>query len=244
MRLTLQGTTNINTRDMATEKRLKKSYLDEAKRDQILQGIEIDRQALNGHVAKLKEMGIDVNDVETLRKVSPSWCKDFVKDAEASYLQNLSPFVVKTVQSDVHEKFADSYQKAAPLCQAIETIRNRHKFNIKIDSKGHFWFDEKETKPYAVLQATTTYTDEEVEFYARAAEIFDAINDFEKWAVENGFDPFFTKEKAFVWQGGTSIKSVINMLVDIDKNNNSTSHITFNAKVFRWLLDEGFIDKV
>ena len=70
MRLTLQGTTNINTRDMATEKRLKKSYLDEAKRDQILQGIEIDRQALNGHVAKLKEMGIDVNDVETLRKVS------------------------------------------------------------------------------------------------------------------------------------------------------------------------------
>lgn len=244
MRLTLQGTTNINTQDMATEKRLKKSYLDEAKRDQILQGIEIDRQALNGHVAKLKEMGIDVNDVETLRKVSPSWCKDFVKDAEASYLQNLSPFVVKTVQSDVHDKFADSYQKAAPLCQAIETIRNRHKFNIKIDSKGHFWFDEKETKPYAVLQATTTYTDEEVEFYARAAEIFDAINDFEKWAVENGFDPFFTKEKAFVWQGGTSIKSVINMLVDIDKNNNSTSHITFNAKVFRWLLDEGFIDKV
>ena len=56
---------------MATEKRLKNSYLDETKRDQILQGIEIDRQALNGHVAKLKEMGIDVNDVETLRKVSP-----------------------------------------------------------------------------------------------------------------------------------------------------------------------------
>ena len=167
---------------MATEKRLKKSYLDEAKRDQILQGIEIDRQALNGHVAKLKEMGIDVNDVETLRKVSPSWCKDFVKDAEASYLQNLSPFVVKTVQSDVHDKFADSYQKAAPLCQAIEAIRNRHKFNIKIDSKGHFWFDEKETKPFAVLAATTTYSDEEIEFFNKAMEIFDAINDFEKWA--------------------------------------------------------------
>ena len=229
---------------MATEKKLKKSYLDETRRDQILQGIEIDRQALNGHVAKLKEMGIDVNDVETLRKVSPSWCKGFVKDAEAGYLQNLSPFVVKTVQSDVHDKFADSYQKAAPLCQAIETIRNRHKFNIKIDSKGHFWFDEKETKPFAVLQATTTYTDDEVEFYARAAEVIDAINNFEKWAVENSFEPFFTKEKAFVWKGGMSVKSVINMLVDIDKDNNSANHITFNAKVFRRLLEEGFIDKV
>lgn len=228
---------------MATEKKLKKSYLDEAKRDQVLQAIEIDRQALNGHVAKLKEMGIDVNDVETLRKVSPSWCKDFVKDAEASYLKTLSPFVVKTVQSDVHEKFADSYQKAAPLCQAIESIRNRQKFNIKIDSKGHFWFDEKEVKTYAVLQATTTYTDEEREFYGRASGVFNAINAFEKWAVKHGFEPFFTKEKAYVWQGGMSIKSVINMLVDIDSNNNSTSHITFNPQVFRRLLDEGFIDK-
>lgn len=229
---------------MATEKKLKKSYLDETKRDEILQGIEIERQALNDHVAKLKEMGIDVNDVETLRKVSPSWCKDFVKDAESSYLQNLSPFVVKTVQSDVHEKFSDSYQKAAPICNAIETIRSRLPFNIKIDSKGHFWFDEKETKPFAVLHATTTYTDEEVEFYARVAEIIDAINDFEKWAAENGFEPFFTKEKAFVWNGGMSVKSVINMLVDIDKNNNSTNHISFNTKVFRRLLEEGFIDKV
>ena len=57
---------------MATEKKLKKSYLDESKRDQILQDIEKDRQALNGHVAKLKEMGINVDDVETLQKVSPS----------------------------------------------------------------------------------------------------------------------------------------------------------------------------
>lgn len=119
MRLTLQGTTNINTRDMATEKRLKKSYLDEAKRDQILQGIEIDRQALNGHVAKLKEMGIDVNDVETLRKVSPLWCKDFVKDAEASYLAEPFPFVVKTVQSDVHDKFADSTRKPRPCAKLL-----------------------------------------------------------------------------------------------------------------------------
>lgn len=229
---------------MATEKKLKKSYLDESKRDQILQDIEKDRKALNGHVAKLKEMGIDVKDVETLQKVSPSWCKDFVKEAETGYLQNLSTFVVKTVQSDVHAKFEESYMKAAPLCKAIADIRNRRKFPIKIDSKGHFWFDEKETKPFAVLEATTTYSDEEIEFCNKVTNIFDAINDFEKWAKANGFDYFFTKEQAIVWNGGTSIKSIINLLADVDDGNNTTNHITFNPEVFRKLLDEGFIGKV
>lgn len=229
---------------MATEKILKKSYLDEPKRDKILQDIEKDRQSLNASVAKLDEMGISVKDVETLHKVSVSWCKDFVKEAEASYLKNLSPFVVKTVQSDVHEKFAESYQKAAPLCAEIRSILNQRNFSVKIDSKGHFWFDEKETKPFAVLAATTTYSDEEIEFCKKATEIIDAINDFEKWAKSNGFDPFFTKEQAVVWQGGTSIKSIINLLVDVDERNNSTSHVTFNPEVFRKLLDEGFIVKV
>ena len=106
---------------MATEKKLKKSYLDEAKQELILQEIEKDRQALNGHVAKLKEMGINIQDVETLKLVSPSWCKDYVKAAEEGYLKNLSTFVVNTVQSDVHDKFAESYQKAAPFCHAIRS---------------------------------------------------------------------------------------------------------------------------
>jgi len=232
---------------MATEKRLKKSYLDEAKRDQILQGIEIDRQALNDHVAKLKEMGIDVNDVETLRKVSPSWCKGFVKDAEAGYLQNLSPFVVKTVQSDVHEKFADSYQKAAPLCQAIETIRNRHKFNIKIDSKGHFWFDEKETKPMAAEAATIHYSDDEIEFCDKVAEIIDKINDFEKWAELKGFEPFFTMQRSVIWDGGTTTHNIVSLLTDKELTNlggvNTKNHLTFNADVFRDLMRKGYISQ-
>ena len=232
---------------MATEKKLKKSYLDEAKRDQILQGIEIDRQALNGHVAKLKEMGIDVNDVETLRKVSPSWCKDFVKDAESSYLQNLSPFVVKTVQSDVHDKFADSYQKAAPLCQAIETIRNRHKFNIKIDSKGHFWFDEKETKPFAAELATIHYSEDEVEFCNKACEIIEMINDFEKWAAIKGFDPFFTEQHTVNYNGNFTTSNVITILTDAEVSSfggiNTKNHLTFNAEVFRELLRKGYINQ-
>ena len=226
------------------EKKLRKSYLDESKRDQILQDIEKDRQALNANVSALKEMGIEINDVETLQKVSDKWCRDFVKEAEEGYLRNLSAFVVKTVESDVHAKFKDSYDKAAPLCYNIRSILNRHKYNIKIDSKGHFWFDEKEVKAFAVDQATVHYSDEEIEFCNKAGEIFDAINDFEKWAKSKGFDYFFTKEKAIVWNGGTSIKGIINLLADVDDSNNVTNHITFNAEVFRRLLDDGFIEKV
>lgn len=226
------------------EKKLRKSYLDESKRDQILQDIEKDRQALNANVSALKEMGIEINDVETLQKVSDKWCRDFVKEAEEGYLRNLSAFVVKTVESDVHAKFKDSYDKAAPLCYNIRSILNRHKYNIKIDSKDHFWFDEKEVKAFAVDQATVHYSDEEIEFCNKAGEIFDAINDFEKWAKSKGFDYFFTKEKAIVWNGGTSIKSIINLLADVDDSNNVTNHITFNAEVFRRLLDDGFIEKV
>lgn len=225
-------------------KKLKKSYLDESKRDQILQDIEKDRQTLNSNVSELKDMGIDVNDVETLLKVSPAWCKEFVKEAEEGYLKNLSAFVVKTVQSDVHNKFRESYEKAAPLCSGIRSILNRRKFPVKIDSKGHFWFDEKETKSFAVLAATTTYTDDEIEFCTKVCEIFDAINDFESWAKSKGFDQFFTKEMSIVWNGGTSTKSIINVLVDVDDNNNSLNHVTFNPEVFRKLLEEGFIGKV
>ena len=228
---------------MATKKKLKKFYLDEAKQELILQDIEKDRQALNDQVAKLKEMGIEVKDVDTLTKVSPTWCKDFVKTAEDGYLKNLSTFVVNTVQSDVHDKFAESYQKAAPLCHAIRSILNSRKFDLKVDSKGRFWFDEKQTKAFAEEGATTTYTDEEIEFCTKAGEIFDAINDFEKWAKSKGFDPFFTKEQAIVWSGGTSIKSIINLLVDVDEKNNASNHITFNPEVFRKLLAEGFITK-
>ena len=44
------------------EKKLRKSYLDESKRDQVIQDIEKDRQALNSNVTALKEMGIEINE--------------------------------------------------------------------------------------------------------------------------------------------------------------------------------------
>lgn len=232
---------------MAAEKKLKKSYLDESKRDQILQDIEKDRQALNSNVAGLKEMGLDINDVEALQKVSDKWCRNFVKDAEEGYLRNLSAFVVKTVESDVHAKFKDSYDKAVPLCYEIRSVLNRRKFNIKIDSKGHFWFDEKEVKAYAVDQATVRYSEDEVEFCDKVSEIIDKINDFEKWAEIKGFEPFFTEQRSVIWNNGTVTHNIISELTDAELSRsggvNLKNHLTFNAEVFRNLMRKGYINQ-
>lgn len=232
---------------MAAEKKLKKSYLDESKQEQILKDVEKNRQELNVLIGELKDMGIAIEDVDTLREVCPAWCKDFVKDAEAGYLQNLSPFVVKTVQDDVHGKFEESYQKAAPVCQDISAIVNRRPFTIKKDSKGHFWFDEKEVKAYAAETATKHYSDEEVEFCDRVGEIISQINDFEQWAEQHGFDHFFTKEQSVAWGGGVSTKGIINVLTGTTMKHDipeSTHRVEFTPAVFRNLLNSGFVHKL
>lgn len=228
--------------------KLKKAYLDEAKRDQILTEIESDRQRLNACVSELKEgSGISIDDVEALKNISVEWCKNYVKEAEAGYLKNLSPFVVKTVQSDVHERFRASYDKASPLCSEIHSILKRRKFNIKLDSKGHFWFDDKEIKPFAAELATIHYSDDEVEFCNKVSEIIDMINDFEKWAEAKGFEPFFTEERSVIWNGGTVTHSVISQLTDVELTGsggvNTKNHLTFNAEVFRNLLNSGWINQ-
>jgi hypothetical protein len=230
------------------EKKLKKAYLDEGKRDQILAEIEKDRQRLNACVSELKEgSGISIDDVEALKAISVEWCRNYVKEAEAGYLKNLSPFVVKTVQSDVHERFRASYDKAAPLCSEIHSILNRRKFNIKVDSKGHFWFDEKETKPMAAEAATIHYSDDEIEFCDKVAEIIDKINDFEKWAELKGFEPFFTEQRSTIWNGGTVTHNVVSILTDKEITSiggvNTKNHLTFNAEVFRDLMRNGYINQ-
>jgi hypothetical protein len=229
--------------------KLKKAYLDEAKRDQILAEIENDRKQLNSNVEQLREkLGISIDDIETLKAVSVNWCKQYVQDAEEGYLKNLSPFVVKTVQKDVHENFKESYDEAVPFCYEIRNILNRRKFSIKIDSKGHFWFDEKETKPFAAELATIHYSDDEVEFCDKVSEIIDMINEFEKWAEAKGFEPFFTRQSGISVNGNIITKNIIADLTDMEVTSigglNSKNHLTFDAEVFRSLKNSGRINQM
>lgn len=228
--------------------KLKKAYLDKAARDRILEEIESDRKKLNENVEQLREkLGISIDDIETLKAVSPEWCKQYVKNAEENYLKTLSPFVVKTVQSDVHDKFRAAYDEAVPFCYEVKQILARRKFNIKIDSKGHFWFDEKETKPFAAELATIHYSEDEVEFCNKACEIIEMINDFEKWAAIKGFDPFFTEQYTVNYNGNFTTSNIITILTDAEVSSfggiNTKNHLTFNAEVFRELLRKGYISQ-
>ena len=228
--------------------KLKKAYLDKAARDRILEEIESDRKKLNENVEQLRgKLRISIDDTETLKAVSYDWCKQFVKNAEEGYLKTLSPFVVKTVQNDVHEKFRAAFEEAAPFCYEIRQILNRRKFNIKIDSKGHFWFDEKETKPFAAEMATIHYSEDEVEFCNKACEIIEMINDFEKWAEIKGFEPFFTEQHTVNYNGNFTTSNIITILTDAEVSSfggiNTKNHLTFNAEVFRDLLRKGYINQ-
>lgn len=228
--------------------KLKKAYLDKAARDRILEEIESDRKKLNANVEQLRgKLRISIDDTETLKAVSYDWCKQFVKNAEEGYLKTLSPFVVKTVQNDVHEKFRAAFEEAAPFCYEIRQILNRRKFNIKIDSKGHFWFDEKEIKPFATEMATIHYSEDEVEFCNKVCEIIDLINDFEKWAEIKGFEPFFTEQHTVNYNGNFTTSNVIAILTDAELSSyggvNTKNHLTFNAEVFRDLLRKGYINQ-
>lgn len=229
--------------------KLKKAYLDEAKRDQILEEIENDRKKLNSNVEQLREKQcISIDDVDTLKAVSAEWCRRYVKDAEEGYLKNLSPFVVRTVQDDIHSKFAAAYDAAAPLCSEIRNILNRRKFNIKLDSKGHFWFDEKEAKEFAAELATIHYSDDEVEFCNKVSEIIEMINEFEKWAEAKGFEPFFTRQSGISVNGNIITKNIIADLTDMEVTSigglNSKNHLTFDAEVFRSLKNSGRINQM
>ncbi len=228
--------------------KLKKAYLDKAARDRILEEIESDRKKLNENVEQLRgKLRISIDDTETLKAVSYDWCKQFVKNAEEGYLKTLSPFVVKTVQNDVHEKFRAAFEEAAPFCYEIRQILNRRKFNIKIDSKGRFWFDEKETKPFATEMATIHYSEDEVEFCNKACEIIEMINDFEKWAEIKGFEPFFTEQHTVNYNGNFTSSNIITILTDAEVSSfggiNTKNHLTFNAEVFRELLRKGYINQ-
>lgn len=228
--------------------KLKKAYLDKAARDRILEEIESDRKKLNENVEQLRgKLRISIDDTETLKAVSYDWCKQFVKNAEEGYLKTLSPFVVKTVQNDVHEKFRAAFEEAAPFCYEIRQILNRRKFNIKIDSKGHFWFDEKETKPFAAEMATIHYSEDEVEFCNKACEIIEMINDFEKWAEIKGFEPFFTEQHTVNYNGNFTTSNIITILTDAEVSSfggiNTKNHLTFNPEVFRELLRKGYINQ-
>ena len=142
-------------------KHLRPTRLDEAKRDQLLKEVEADRKRLNDAVAGLASpaIGITVEDVETLRKVSQDWLKSYLTSNYKRFVE-ASGFVPAATRQRVLDEYNQAGAAAEPFVDAIKAVTAKWKdFPIKQDSKGKFWFDDKTVKAWATEQATRHFTE-------------------------------------------------------------------------------------
>jgi len=188
---------------MAT-KHLRPSRLDEQKRDKLISGIEADRKRLNDAVAGLASpaIGIAVEDVETLRKVSHDWLAEYLQQNFKSFTE-ASGFVPAATRARVKQEYDDTGRMAEPFCRDIQTIVEKwHFIPIKRDSKGHFWFDEKTVKAWATEQATRHFTEAQQEYYTRLGQLCELLNDVADFERQNGIKPFALHGKQIVTPDG------------------------------------------
>lgn len=188
---------------MAT-KHLRPTRLDEAKRDKLISGIEADRKRLNDAVAGLASpaIGIAVEDVETLRKVSHDWLAEYLQSNFKSFTE-ASGFVPAATRARVKQEYDDTGRMAEPFCRDIQTIVEKwHFIPIKQDSKGHFWFDEKTVKAWATEQATRHFTEAQQEYYTRLGQLCELLNEIADFERQNGIKPFVLHGKQIVTPDG------------------------------------------
>lgn len=185
-------------------KHLRPTRLDEAKRDKLISGIEADRKRLNDAVAGLASpaIGIAVEDVETLRKVSHDWLAEYLQQNFKSFTE-ASGFVPAATRARVKQEFDDAGRMAEPFCRDIQTIVEKwHFIPIKRDSKGHFWFDEKTVKAWATEQATRHFTEAQQEYYTRLGQLCELLNEIADFERQNGIKPFVLHGKQIVTPDG------------------------------------------
>ena len=184
-------------------KHLRPTRLDEAKRDKLISGIEADRKRLNDAVAGLASpaIGIAVEDVETLRKVSHDWLAEYLQRNFKSFTE-ASGFVPAATRARVKQEYDDTGRMAEPFCRDIQTIVEKwHFIPLKQDSKGHFWFDEKTVKAWATEQATRHFSEAEQQYYTLIGEACEALNRVAEFERDNGMRPFAIHGKTYWLQG-------------------------------------------
>lgn len=188
---------------MAT-KHLRPTRLDEAKRDKLISGIEADRKRLNDAVAGLASpaIGIAVEDVETLRKVSHDWLAEYLQSNFKSFTE-ASGFVPAATRARVKQEFDDAGRMAEPFCRDIQTIVEKwHFIPIKQDSRRNFWFDEKTVKAWATEQATRHFSEAEQQYYTKLGQLCELLNDVADFERQNGIKPFALHGKQIVTPDG------------------------------------------
>ena len=187
-------------------KHLRPTRLDEKKRDKLLKEVEKDRQRLNDAVAALAApaIGITVNDVNVLQKVSKDWLKQYLTDNYKRFVAT-SGFVPAATRQRVLDEYNQAGAAAEPYVITIEAImKQRNAFPVKIDSKGKFWFDEKTVKAWATEQATRHFTEDEQRYYTLLGEVVEVLNKVAEFERAKRMKPFAIHGQSYWYQDGTN----------------------------------------
>lgn len=185
-------------------KYLRPTRLDEAKRDKLLAEVEKDRQRLNDAVVALAApaIGIAVDDVETLLKISRDWLKQYLTDNYKAFVE-ASGFVPAATRQRVLDEYNQTGAAAEPFVDTVEQVLVKRKdFPIKRDSKGCFWFDDKTVKAWATEQATRHFTEAQQGYYTRLGQLCELLNDVADFERQNGMKPFVLHGRQVVTPDG------------------------------------------
>ena len=146
--------------------------------------------------AKLSQLrNLRIESVEQLEGISPEWLEEEISNSK----KNLTTIFGNSggfIPAGISKQFSDEYERVRRECQdPIETITGslawcrENGIGIKIDSKGRPWLNEKDVKELVEREATHTFSEAEVEYYAYFQAIFEAMDALRAYESQNGFRP-------------------------------------------------------
>lgn len=156
---------------------LRDTYTDENKVSKFLNDASYDRVTLNELVNQMRSSRYPLTSVEALKAVSPTTVNNFVKSHKEKYIQQAEALFIpdeaiteRLKQMDkVCEELSDLARKINDLLAKYEGVA------LKIDSKGAFWWDEKQLKALAQKQATTAFNELDKQYYQLLGACVDAL---------------------------------------------------------------------
>lgn len=212
---------------MAT-KHLRESYLDEAKRDALIKEVERDRKRLNDSVAALRRLGFVVDDADQLQAINRQWLREFLTSEYQRFIG--AGFIPEALRTQTLKQYNQVGAEAEPYVITIEQVFKARQFPLKIDSKGHFWFDEKAVKAWATEQATLHFTEAQRKYYTLIGQLFDKLNEVTEFEQTHCSRTFAACGRTAVTIDGRVYHvGVSSYFGDRDKAGSPTGKMTLNA---------------
>lgn len=226
---------------------LRPTYYDEKKAGAFADKVEGDRVRLNDAVAVMRGHGIEIDDADALREISGEWLRDFLN---TSYNEMIARIGGKFMPTETRRRLAEPYDETGrecePAAKTIAEILSRNKYRIKKDSKGHFWFDEKEVKQAATEYATTTFSETTRTYYGLLADFTDMVNRIAEYETAKGLPHLILEGQTVVGNVNTADgvmfkQSLQELTRETDARGRNKDRCKFDKDVFVSLIKDGVI---